>query len=162
MVKLYDGKGTLYQGCHPIVYGYEYAWKAVQVIVDCDNEWDNSEMYKRLKGGKRSIPPIPEGKIQLKWKIEDGNPPNCTDLFIIGKTIASFIKRGKSVLIHCAAGQNRSALVAGAALFYIYGGALSGEHIYRIIKESQPMALTNYSFKNIVQTIEQQYAIYGV
>jgi len=150
LILSYKG-ANLYQGCHPNVYGHRYAWDKVDAIVDLDNglETASDDIWP-------AFPPfMPEGKIYLRWKIEDGDMPSKRILAVIGKTISNLIKSGQNVLVHCAAGQNRSVLVTASALYYLSNKEWDGEHIYRILKNLQPLALTNQSFRDFVQTIEQ-------
>lgn len=153
MVLMYEvGGAKLYQGCHPNVYGHAAAWRHVDVIVDLDNGYERDEDWP-------AFPLIhPEDKIYIRWKIEDGGKPDIRKLKRLGTFIARSIQQGDSVLVHCAAGQNRSALVLAVALYYLMGGEREkgiGMGIYNFIKQRQPMSFTNYTFRNFVQTLEQ-------
>lgn len=150
LILLHEGKvgGRLYQGCHPNVYGHDVAWRAVDVIFDLDNGVEN------MDSTWPSYPPImPEGKVYLRWKIEDGDMPSKVILRNIAVFGRNLLLSGHNLLIHCAAGQNRSALVAAAIMYVTWGE--SGEVIYRRIKRKNPMAFSNYTFRNFVQTIDQ-------
>lgn len=135
--------GSLYQGVHPESYGgYNYAWASkMDVIIDVDGYFPTS-----------SEPSM--GCVVVRWKIEDGPLPDRNLLDHIADFAATCIKNNKNVLVHCAAGQNRSSLVVACVMRKIFP-AMTGEEIYKVIKGKNPMALTNQSFRDFVQTIDK-------
>lgn len=156
LIKVLEGPkiGTLYQGCHPSIYGHDIAWKNVDVIVDLDNGPEEGYYNGANAVQWHAFPPImPENCMYVRWKIEDGNTPDKRYLKSLGKLIAGLIQSKQSVLVHCAAGQNRSALVTACALYYLTGE--SGDFLYKYMRSVNPICLTNYSFRNFVQTIEE-------
>lgn len=131
----------LYQGCHPDVYGWPKVWQeGIDIVVDVDG-------YEPV-----NLNQIPKGKIYLHWKIEDGDLPDLKDFNILVDFTCSALSRGKKVLVHCAAGQNRSALLTAAVLYkkYFAPEGKSGRDVYQYIKERNPLAFTNPVFKNFV------------
>ena len=133
-------KSKLYQGVHPSVYGYEHAWKDIDILVDVDNWEDFPNIF-------------PENHIYLRWKIEDGDLPDKNKLVSIGRFIARSMREGNNVLIHCAAGQNRSVLLSAVVIYLLSG--VEGPWLYTYLKSLKPMCLTNQTYRDFVQTIEQ-------
>jgi hypothetical protein len=62
--------------------------------------------------GEPSTSGVPRGKLLIHWPIKDGPLPRMSVLRPLAKLIASCIDDGASVFVHCAAGMNRSCLVA--------------------------------------------------
>lgn len=134
-VNMWEDK--LFQGCHPDVYGWNKVWeKGIDVVIDVD--------------GYEPVNPnlIPSGYIVLHWNIVDGDLPDIKTFAEIVRFGHGMIEKGKKVLVHCAAGQNRSALVAAGILCRLSG--MSGVDCYNWIKQRNPMAFTNPVFKNWV------------
>ena len=66
-----------------------------------------------------------------------------------GDAVAAELLRGRSVLVTCWLGRNRSALVAGLALRRAYG--LSGPDVIRLIRDARgPAALGNPHFVRVL------------
>ncbi len=83
--------------------GSDYATLGVDVIVDLEDwEW-------------AWVPPVPIGKMYLSFPIEDedGVDPKIRD---VAQFIASVIRSGWTVLVHCTEGLNRSGVVVARAL----------------------------------------------
>jgi dual specificity protein phosphatase-like protein len=66
--------------------------------------------------GEPSTSGVPRGKLLIHWPIKDGPIPRLSVLRPLARLIASCIEDGASVFVHCAAGMNRSCLVAGLVL----------------------------------------------
>jgi protein-tyrosine phosphatase len=83
--------------------GSEYASLGVDVIVDLEDwEW-------------AWVPPVPIGKMYLSFPMEDEDEvdPKTRD---VAQFIASLIGSGRTVLVHCTEGLNRSGVVAARVL----------------------------------------------
>lgn len=156
-----QGHGKLYQGCHPNIYGHDIAWQNVEAIFDLDNGPEEGYYNGANKVDWPAYPPVfPEGHIYMRWKIEDGDVPDRALIKNIGDFGASLLIGKRNVLVHCAAGQNRSALIT-ASIFHSLYPQVTGEQIYHLIKERNPMALTNYVFRNFVLDIDKPKVSYG-
>ena len=100
--------------------GTEYATLGVDVIVDLEDwEW-------------AWVPPVPLGKMYLSFPIDDGDEdevdPKVRD---VAQFIASLIQSGRTVLVHCTEGLNRSGVVAARALMVMGRTADEAIHLVR-------------------------------
>lgn len=59
------------------------------------------------------------------------------------------IQRGDGVLVHCFAGRNRAALVAGAVVHEVEG--TSGPDLVALIRQARPNALANPAFEDYLE-----------
>ena len=63
-----------------------------------------------------SEPPLDDVEFYVHWLIEDGPAPDESTLIALADLVRSMRAAGKRVLVHCAAGINRSGLLAAASL----------------------------------------------
>ena len=61
-------------------------------------------------------PPLEDVEFYVHWLIEDGPAPDLDTLVALADLVRSMRAAGKRVLVHCAAGINRSGLLAAASL----------------------------------------------
>jgi protein-tyrosine phosphatase len=61
-------------------------------------------------------PPLEDVEFYVHWLIEDGPAPDPSTLAALADLVCDLRKAGKRVLVHCAAGINRSGLLAAASL----------------------------------------------
>jgi protein-tyrosine phosphatase len=61
-------------------------------------------------------PPLEDVEFYVHWLIEDGPAPDLSTLVALADLVRSMRAAGKRVLVHCAAGINRSGLLAAASL----------------------------------------------
>jgi protein-tyrosine phosphatase len=92
-----------------------------------------------------------ENRLTLWCPLDDRNPPRRGDI-ARAQQAASFVaeqlQNGKHVLVTCAMGLNRSALVAGLALRLM---DVPGEKVVRLIREARgPLSLNNRAFLELV------------
>ena len=83
----------------------------------------------------------------MHWLIEDGPAPSFTTLRSLADLVDDLRADGKRVLIHCAAGINRSGLLSAAAL--IRGGHDADEAI-ALVREARTGALNNVNFVELL------------
>ena len=83
----------------------------------------------------------------MHWLIEDGPAPSFTTLRSLADLVDDLRADGKRVLIHCAAGINRSGLLSAAAL--IRGGYDADEAI-ALVREARTGALNNVNFVDLL------------
>ena len=84
------------------------------------------------------------------WPIVDGNLPDLTKLLEIAQKVQNFTSLGKNVLVHCAAGYNRSSLVNG---YVLYLRGYKGKDIIKKIRKGRPGALTNFNFVRYLENL---------
>ena len=158
-----SGKGgVLFQGCHPSVYGHEEAWKRVDLIIDLSSGPYHNQMYDLHWPDK-----MPDDRQYVRWNIEDGDVPDLRSLERIGRFGADYFLDGGKLLVHCAAGQNRSALVTATVLYFAHPSSLLpyekreglGEEIYKAIKTLNPYSFTNPMFERFVRKMEQYFLV---
>lgn len=76
--------------------------------------------------------------------------PNERDLWEYSGMAYRMWERGKTVLVHCAKGHNRSGLVNGMILHI---GGMSGEDAVALIQSKVPGALTNSVFREYLEKL---------
>ncbi|MDF2977965.1 MAG: putative protein phosphatase [Actinomycetospora sp.] len=94
-----------------------------------------------------SAPPLDDVEFYVHWLIEDGPAPAFTTLRSLADLVDDLRQDGKRVLIHCAAGINRSGLLSAAAL--IRGGHDPDEAI-ELVRRARTGALNNPNFVDIL------------
>ena len=94
-----------------------------------------------------SAPPLEDVEFYVHWLIEDGPAPSFTTLRSLADLVDDLRADGKRVLIHCAAGINRSGLLSAAAL--IRGGYDADEAI-ALVREARTGALNNVNFVDLL------------
>ena len=95
-----------------------------------------------------SAPPLDDVEFYVHWLIEDGPAPDFSTLVGLADLVEGFRQAGKRVLIHCAAGINRSGLLSAAAL--IRGGHDPDEAI-DLVRRARAGALNNPNFVEMLQ-----------
>lgn len=95
-----------------------------------------------------SAPPLEEVEFYVHWLIEDGPAPEFATLVALADLVDSLRQAGKRVLIHCAAGINRSGLLSAAVL--IRGGYDADEAI-ALVRTARTGALNNPNFVELLQ-----------
>jgi hypothetical protein len=89
---------------------------------------------------------IPDGALYLHFAYRDTNViPDATDLRIVAGALNELRVRGKTVLIHCRLGLNRSALLTGHVL--IDEGYRAKDAIALMRKLRSPYVLANKTFE---------------
>lgn len=95
-------------------------------------------------------PPLEDVEFYVHWLIEDGPKPDHDTLVALADLVRSMRATGKRVLIHCAAGMNRSGLLSAASL--IREGYTADDAI-AAIREARPGALNNPEFVDMLYTL---------
>lgn len=101
----------------------DYATLGVDVIVDLEDwEW-------------AWVPPVPTGKISVSFPIDDGDEvdPKVRE---VAAFIASLVRAGSTVLVHCTEGLNRSGVVVARALMAM--GLTADEAIQVVRRQRGP------------------------
>jgi protein-tyrosine phosphatase len=83
----------------------------------------------------------------VHWLIEDGPAPPFSTLRSLADLVEDLRADGKRVLIHCAAGINRSGLLSAASL--IRGGHDPDEAI-DLVRQARSGALNNQNFVDLL------------
>lgn len=84
------------------------------------------------------------------WPIEDGDLPDLLELWDIAVKINDWTNSGVNVLVHCQGGVNRSSLINGCVL-YLKG--YRGKQIVEKIRKGRPGALTNWKFREYLESL---------
>jgi protein-tyrosine phosphatase len=82
--------------------------------------------------------------VYLHWPIEDGNLPDLPTAALVVEVIRSALVQGRGVLVHCAAGSNRSALVVALVVREIQ--RVDGRTAAALVMETRPGTLRNRDF----------------
>lgn len=97
-----------------------------------------------LEGGlDHGVPTLPDHTLYIYFPIFDEGLPDLHRLHAVARLGASLIEAGQSVLSHCGAGFNRSALVAG--MIMVARGWRGADAVDRL-RERRPGALFNEVF----------------
>lgn len=91
-------------------------------------------------GVDAGLPTTPDEILYVYFPFTDDALPDLARLHAVGKLGADLIRAGHTVLVHCAMGFNRSALVAGVILKYL---GLTGPAALSHIRDRRPGALYN-------------------
>jgi protein-tyrosine phosphatase len=83
--------------------------------------------------------------------------PELPELHGICRCVTERIRRGERVLVHCAAGLNRSGLVTALVVRDYYG--IEGSAAVDIVRSKRPWALSNITFAEYVASLNE--ADYG-
>lgn len=75
-----------------------------------------------------------------------------SDLLRIAKNVADDIRSGKSVIVHCKRGRNRSGLLNALIVREIKG--ISGEAALNWIWEHRPNSISNQLFQNFLKSLD--------
>lgn len=97
-----------------------------------------------LEGGlDHGVPTLPDHTLYIYFPIFDEGLPDLVRLHAVAKLGASLIRAGQTVLSHCGAGFNRSALVAGMIMVEL---GWKGSDAVARLRERRPGALFNEVF----------------
>lgn len=91
---------------------------------------------------------IGSGLTYTHMPFADGDKIPIHQLEILAKRLADDIKAGGKVLLHCNAGRNRSALLAGLILLRL---GFTGTGAVALIREKRPGALANRTFATYLE-----------
>lgn len=94
-----------------------------------------------------SAPPLEDVEFYVHWLIEDGPAPEFTTLRSLADLVDDLRQDGKRVLIHCAAGINRSGLLSAAALIR---GGWDVDDAIAAVREARHNALNNPNFVDLL------------
>lgn len=108
-----------------------------------------------LEGGLDNIIPRPDPDklIYLCHPILDGPLPDMEIMWWIAELGEHLIKKGKRVLVHCAAGINRASFLNGLIIHKLKPN-LNGSEIIKIIQTARPGALTNPIFRRYLNSLK--------
>ena len=102
-----------------------------------------------LEGGlDHGVPTLPDHTLYIYFPIFDEGLPDLARLRAVGRLGADLIRAGQSVLSHCGAGFNRSALVAAMIMIDL---GWSGKDVIARLRERRPGALFNENFARFVE-----------
>jgi hypothetical protein len=90
-----------------------------------------------------SAPPLEGVAFYAHWPIEDGPAPETAVLVALADLVNDLRRGGKRVLIHCAAGINRSGLLAAAALIR---DGMEADEAVETVRARRPGVLNNPEF----------------
>jgi len=104
-----------------------------------------------LEGGEDDLPSS-VGKTNYKyWSIKDEPVlPDLNELLKVAKWGFNKWKGGKVLLVHCAAGHNRSGLVTGRILVL---SGMNGKEAVALVQKKVPGALSNYVFREYLESL---------
>ena len=99
-----------------------------------------------LVGDRARVPDVP---VYLSWPLRDEPiEPDVDTLVALGDLVRDLRRAGKRVLVHCAGGINRSALVVATAL--IRDGVEPDEAI-EMLRARRPNSLNNETFVKVLR-----------
>lgn len=96
-----------------------------------------------------SMPALPANYIV--WPISDGPLPDIERAFLIARRIAAAVMDNKRVMVHCAAGLNRSGLVMALAVREIL--RISGKDALELVRSRREGALFNENFAAYLRSL---------
>lgn len=118
--------------------------------------WAQFDVVVSLCAGPRVIP-LPPGRLRVLWYIDDWEvPEDVEQLWRLVRLIAGEVDAGKKVLVHCAAGLNRSGFVT--ALAYRELAKCSGTEAEDRVKALRPGALLNPYYTTFLHKLDWQEA----
>jgi protein-tyrosine phosphatase len=88
--------------------------------------------------------------LYIYFPFEDQELPDLHQLHALGQLGAQLVAQGQRVLVHCAMGHNRSALLAGVILTYL---GMSGAEAVARLRQRRHGALYNTHFATYLQTL---------
>ena len=80
----------------------------------------------------------------LHWPIEDGALPDLDAAHLVAHSVARAVRSGRTVLLHCQEGRNRSGLIAALAVRELAGA--SGAEAVSRVRAARPGMLANRTF----------------
>lgn len=89
--------------------------------------------------------PAPQELLSLWWPIDDGPMPDPATVRSLARFVADLLNQGRRVLVHCAAGNNRSGLVVARTLIEQGMGASTA---IGMVRRAVPSALVNPHFES--------------
>ncbi len=141
--KLLTGRMLIYEIEPGLFQGSMFSSKDYETLIDLgiDDVID-------LEGVEDSLPPIMS---LYFWPIRDiPELPNLKELEITAKWGLDRWKEGRQVLVHCAQGHNRSGLVNGRILVL---AGFSGKEAVKMIQSKVPGSLSNFVFKDYIESL---------
>ncbi|MDP8978331.1 MAG: dual specificity protein phosphatase family protein [Actinomycetota bacterium] len=90
-----------------------------------------------------AAPPLEGVAFYVHWPIDDGPPPDRAVLTALADLVDDLRRANKKVLIHCAAGINRSGLLAAATLMR---DGMPAREAIATVRERRPGSLSNGAF----------------
>lgn len=127
----------LWQSGQPV----DFAWASavgVELVLDLAEPYQHPD--HRLLTGVQHV----------KWSVLDGPLPDELVLDGLVRLVVSYVEAGRSVLVHCAWGRNRSSLVTGLALCALTG--CSGREAVERIRSERVYAFNNPAFEEYLVT----------
>lgn len=104
-------------------------------------ETDGYHVVVNLSGDRRLL----EAPLMIDWPVADREEmPDVPTLWQLARVITESIDAGKKVLVHCAAGMDRSGLMCAAVL--MLREPITGKEAMQRIRECRPGALANETF----------------
>ena len=110
----------------------------VDTVVDMDGDID------------LGLPKKPGTLLYVYYPIFDEDLPDLHKLDALGRMVADLVEAGRTVLVHCRMGFNRSMLVAATALSYL---GQCGPDILAHIRQVRAGALFNERFAEHVKAL---------
>jgi protein-tyrosine phosphatase len=134
--------------------GQLYQSSMIENFSDLDTIRPN--LITDLAGMDANIPHDIQQFLYCYFPLEDGPlPKDLETLYDLATLGARFIKEGRTVLSHCAAGINRSSLLDGWILYLL--GVAMDQALIDLIRQQRPGALTNQSFVNFLIGLPDTY-----
>jgi hypothetical protein len=96
------------------------------------------------------VPLLYNRLLYIYFPFEDQELPDLHQLHALGQLGAQLVAQGQRVLVHCAMGHNRSALLAGVILTYL---GMSGADAVARLRQRRHGALYNTLFATYLQTL---------
>ena len=81
-------------------------------------------------------------------------PAICRTAIEAARRVLDEISEGRTVLVTCAQGRNRSGLATALAILQLYG--VSGAEALEIVRRARPRALTNPAFADFLERIPRR------
>ncbi|MFP3853285.1 MAG: dual specificity protein phosphatase family protein [Anaerolineales bacterium] len=107
------------------------------------SEFQESQDLDAVVVLNRQRPPQRHGLITIHWPIDDGPMPSDKKVRAISRWVAGLLNSGMRVAVQCAAGINRSGLIAGRTLIELGHPA---QEAIELVRQARPGALTNRAF----------------
>ena len=141
--KFITGRMFIYEVAPGLFQGSKFSSKDYDTLVNLgiDDIID-------LEGVQDTLPP----NISLYyWPIKDiPELPDLKELETTARWGLERLKEGRQVLVHCAAGHNRSGLVNGRILVL---AGFSGKDAVKMIQSKVPGSLANFVFKDYIESL---------
>ena len=102
------------------------------------------------EGPDHGIPVKPNQFLYIHFPFEDKELPDLRRLHEVAQLGAGLVTAGGKVLVHCAMGHNRSALLAGLILTYL---GMSGIDAVTLLRQQRRGALYNRRYAHYLQSL---------